>query len=183
MVFEKGHAISPGTIGLLNSTGRVNVDVFEKPTVRIIATGDELVKPGNELKEGQIYASNGETISGALKSYGFACKEHIQIQDDYPSILQGIKNCLDSSDILLLSGGISVGEYDFVKKALEENGVEEVFYKVFQKPGKPLFFGRKENKCVFGLPGNPASSLTCFYVYVLPLLQKMAGGHGTGLRR
>lgn len=88
---------------------------------------------------------------------------------------------MESCDVLIVSGGISVGDYDFVKQSLEENGVNELFYKVFQKPGKPLYFGRKDNQFVFALPGNPASSLTCFYVYVLPLLQKLSGYETTGL--
>ncbi|HYW34786.1 MAG TPA: molybdopterin-binding protein, partial [Balneolaceae bacterium] len=105
------------------------------------------------------------------------------IKDDFEAIKAGIADYLDRSDVLLLSGGISVGDYDFVKQALEENGVTELFYKVFQKPGKPLFFGRKKNTFVFALPGNPASSLTCFYIHVLALLQKLSGANQTGLQR
>lgn len=183
LVFEKGHTISASTIGLLCSLGLTDAEVYTKPRVQLISTGDELVQPGEKLAEGQIYESNGQTLSGALRSYGFSCEVRTQLRDDYLTIKEGIANSLDQCDVLLLSGGISVGEYDFVKKALEENGVKELFYKVFQKPGKPLFFGRKGDKFVFALPGNPASSLTCFYVYVLPLLQKISGSDADGLLR
>ena len=82
-----------------------------------------------------------------------------------------LKSCLSAFDVVLVSGGISVGDYDFVKEALLSNGVEELFYKINQKPGKPLFFGKKEKTIVFALPGNPASTLTSFYVYVYPALK------------
>jgi len=89
--------------------------------------------------------------------------------------IKAVESCLANFDVVLISGGISVGDYDYVKEALLKNGVTELFYKINQKPGKPLFFGRKENKIVFALPGNPASSLTCFYVYALPALKKIMG--------
>jgi molybdopterin molybdotransferase len=157
--------------------------VFKKPDVRIISTGNELIPPGEPKSEGQIYESNSFALQSALNRYGFKCREKTHIEDDFAAIKSGIADYLERSDVLLLSGGISVGDYDFVKQALEENGVTELFYKVFQKPGKPLYFGRKQNKFVFALPGNPASSLTCFYIHVLPLLQRFSGAKETGLKR
>ncbi|MDX1637932.1 MAG: molybdopterin molybdotransferase MoeA [Balneolaceae bacterium] len=182
-VFARGHHITPATVGLIGSLGISHVTVFEKPAVRIISTGDELVPPGRSKSEGEIYESNSYALNAALQRFGFTCRERNQISDDFSAITSGISDFLDRSDLLLLSGGISVGEYDYVKKALEENGVTELFYKVFQKPGKPLFFGRRQQTFVFALPGNPASSLTCFYIYVLPLLQKLSGALQTGLQR
>jgi len=182
-VFSSGHFISPATVGLIGSLGINRVKVFPKPDVRIISTGDELVAPGNPKSEGQIYESNSYALTAALTNFGFDCKQSNHIKDNFKAIKDGIADYLDRSDVLLLSGGISVGDYDFVKQALEENGVTELFYKVFQKPGKPLFFGRKKNTFVFALPGNPASSLTCFYIHVLPLLQKLSGANQTGLQR
>ncbi|MEX0769489.1 MAG: gephyrin-like molybdotransferase Glp [Balneolaceae bacterium] len=182
-VFSPGHFLSPATIGLVGSLGIDRVKVFKKPKIRILSTGDELVPPGSEKSKGQIYESNSYALNAALKNFGFDCREKTHIKDDFSAIKAGIADFLDRSDVLLLSGGISVGDYDFVKQALEENGITELFYKVFQKPGKPLFFGRKENKFVFALPGNPASSLTCFYIYVLPFLQKFSGAIETGLKR
>lgn len=183
IVFKVGHVINAATLGLLGSLGLENIEVFQKPTVKLITTGNELITPGQPKEEGQIYESNSFALSGALEQFGFRCSEKIQIKDDYEATKSGIAAALDSCDVLLLSGGISVGDYDFVKQALEENGVEEQFYKVMQKPGKPLFFGRKADKFIFALPGNPASSLTCFYVYVLPLLQKISGAEKYGLTR
>ncbi|MHA7863077.1 molybdopterin molybdotransferase MoeA [Flagellimonas marinaquae] len=180
-VFEKGHVLSPPSLALMGSLGWSELDVFSKPRVNIITTGNELVKPGNPKTEGQIYESNSYAIAGALQQFGFQHHQKIQLQDDFETTKAGIKTALDSCDVLIVSGGISVGDYDFVKQSLEENGVNELFYKVFQKPGKPLYFGRKQNQFVFALPGNPASSLTCFYVYVLPLLQKLSGYSKTGL--
>lgn len=182
-VFGPGQFISPATVGLIGSLGIDRVRVYQKPEIRIISTGNELVQPGNPKTEGQIYESNSYALSAALKNYGYNCREKTHVKDDFSAIKRGIAEFLESSDVLLLSGGISVGDYDFVKQALEENGVRELFYKVFQKPGKPLYFGRKKDTFVFALPGNPASSLTCFYVHVLPLLQKLSGANETGLPR
>lgn len=182
-VFEAGHAITPATLGMVGSLGIDTLKVFQKPAVRMITTGSELIAPGETRKEGQIYESNSLALTGVLEKFGFSCTEKQQIGDDFKDIKTGIEKYLKSSDVLLLSGGISVGEYDYVKQALLENGVEELFYKVFQKPGKPLFFGRKKDTFVFALPGNPASALTCFYLYVLPLLQKLSGAAETGLQR
>lgn len=180
-VFIEGHILNPPSLALMGSLGLENLKVFSKPRVNIITTGNELVKPGQPKTEGQIYESNSYAISGALQQFGFEHHQKTQIQDDFEATKAGIKTALESCDILIISGGISVGDYDFVKQSLEENGVNELFYKVFQKPGKPLYFGRKGNQFVFALPGNPASSLTCFYVYVLPLLQKLSGYPKAGL--
>lgn len=180
-VFERGHVLNPPSLALMGSLGLERLEVFSKPKVNIITTGNELVKPGQPKAEGQIYESNSYAIAGALQQFGFGHHQKAQIQDDFEATKAGIKGALESCDVLIISGGISVGDYDFVKQSLEENGVKELFYKVLQKPGKPLYFGRKDNKFVFALPGNPASSLTCFYVYVLPLLQKLSGFVKIGL--
>ncbi len=182
-VFAPGHFISPASVGLIGSLGMNRVKVFGKPGIRIISTGDELVAPGHKKSAGQIFESNSYALKAVLKRFGFECRQNAHIKDDFSAIKTGIAEFLDHSDVLLISGGISVGDYDFVEQALEENGVTELFYKVFQKPGKPLYFGRKNNKFVFALPGNPASSLTCFYIHVLPLLQRLSGASETGLER
>ena len=97
--------------------------------------------------------------------------------------MESVNKALSNSDVIIISGGISVGDYDFVKEALKRLDIKEIFYKVRQKPGKPLFFGIKEDKFIFALPGNPASTLTTFYVYVLPLLLKLKGSKTKGLVR
>lgn len=181
LVFSRSYQITAAGIGMIGSLGLDQIKVFKKPIIRLITTGNELVAPGGSLEGGQIYESNSGAIEAALNSKGFTSAGNEQIRDDFEQIKTGIAEALKNAGVLILSGGISVGDYDFVKQALEENGVEELFYKVKQKPGKPLFFGRKENKFVFALPGNPASSLSCFYIYVLPLLQKLSGLTGNGL--
>lgn len=182
VVFERGYTITPAGIGMIGSMGIDKTEVFRKPVINLITTGNELIKPGNAIKEGQIFESNSYALTAACESYGFKVENSKQIQDDFEAIKSGINDSLETADVLILSGGISVGDYDFVKQALEESGVTEQFYKVFQKPGKPLYFGRKEDKFVFALPGNPASSLSCFYIYVLPLLFKLSGSKKMGLK-
>ncbi len=181
-VFSAGQKINSSVIGMLSSFGMTEVKVCSKPGITLLTTGDELVQPGQPLKEGQIYESNSNTLRATLRQLGFS-STYGHIKDDFERTRKTIAQHLDRSDVLLISGGISVGDYDYVKKALEENGVEEIFYRVFQKPGKPLFFGKKGSKYVFGLPGNPASSLVCLYVYVYPLLKKLSGGPFEGLTK
>lgn len=179
VVFKAGQKINPSVIGLLSSFGLQEVKVYSKPTISLLTTGNELIEPGQSLKEGQLYESNGATLSAALEKKGYKLQHHEHIKDDYESTKKGIGTHLDKSNVLLISGGISVGDYDYVKKALEKNGVEEIFYKVMQKPGKPLFFGRKGDTFVFGLPGNPASSLVCLHIYVMALLSRLSGSTET----
>ena len=174
-VLKKGTLVNEATIGFLAGLGIQEIEVYKKPKVGILATGNELQEPGTPLKKGSIYESNAIMLQAALLRLGIEDIQVFKAKDDYEQTKNAITKALEKVDVLLISGGISVGEYDFVKQALEENGVEEIFYKVNQKPGKPLFFGKKSDKTVFALPGNPGSSLTCFYVYVLGALRKMMG--------
>ncbi|WP_416443562.1 gephyrin-like molybdotransferase Glp [Leeuwenhoekiella sp. A16] len=174
-VLKKGTLVNEATIGFLAGLGIQEIEVYKKPKVGILATGNELQEPGTPLEKGSIYESNAIMLQAALLRLGIDDIQVFKAKDDYDQTKTAISNALEKVDVLLISGGISVGEYDFVKQALEENGVEEVFYKVNQKPGKPLFFGKKSDQTVFALPGNPGSSLTCFYVYVLGALRKMMG--------
>lgn len=114
-------------------------------------------------------------LQAALLNANFDTISIYEVNDDLLNTKESIKKALQENDILLISGGISVGDYDFVKTALEELQVETLFYKVNQKPGKPLFAGKINDKLIFALPGNPAASLTCYYVYVLPILKKNVG--------
>jgi molybdopterin molybdotransferase len=182
-VLPAGHAVSAATVGLLVSLGLSQVSVFRKPGIGLLTSGNELVEAGQPLTGSQVYDSNSHSLAAALSRYGFACTGRLLLRDDPVAIREGIARLLGQADVLLVSGGISVGDHDYVKQALEENGVQEVFYKVWQRPGMPLYFGKKGHQFVFALPGNPASSLTCFYVYVLPLLQRLSGAQETGLMR
>lgn len=174
-VLTKGSIINEATIGFLAGLGISNITVYRKPKVCIIATGDELVKPGNKLKPGKIFESNTIMLQTALRRIGIRKVKTYKAKDTTEDTKTLIKRGLSAFDVVLISGGISVGDYDFVKESLSINDVEEIFYNVNQKPGKPLYYGKKGKNLVFGLPGNPASSLTCFYVYVIPAIRKMMG--------
>lgn len=175
LALKKGAKLNEAAIGFLACLGITTVSVYKTPKVAILVTGNELQQPGTDLEIGKIYESNSIMLKAALQKAGIKDIKIIAVKDDYQATKMNIKNALDANDILLVSGGISVGDYDFVKEALLENDVEELFYKINQKPGKPLWFGKKQDTYVFALPGNPASALTCFYIYALPLLRKMCG--------
>lgn len=174
LVVQKGTLISPSVIGVLSAIGMDKVDVFKQPNVSVIVTGNELVKPGNELKNGQIYESNSFTLKASLNAIGIEPTLE-SVVDDFEKTKDCIKNAINRSDVVILTGGISVGDYDFVGKALEDLDVNQLFYKVKQKPGKPLYFGERNGVTVFALPGNPSAVLTCYYMYVLPSILKMIG--------
>lgn len=178
-----GTYIDAATVGYLATLGLTKIEVYKKPTVAILTTGDELVKPGQALKYGQVYESNSVMLDAAFKSKGISNITHLKIQDDYQATVSAIQSVIESNDFVILSGGISVGDYDFVGKALQELAVEQVFYKVKQKPGKPLYFGKKGKTTIFALPGNPAAALTSFYVYIYPSLQQFQGGEFKGCQR
>lgn len=181
LALQAGAILNPAAIGFLAGLGITGVDVVKQPKISLITTGNELVEPGNELKGGQIYESNSAMLCAAFQTYHFKNYTISKVEDDYDLTKNAIETELDNSDFVILTGGISVGDYDFVGKALQEIGVKELFYKINQKPGKPLYFGRIGNKVVAALPGNPAAALTCFYRYVLPVLNQMAGKGFFGL--
>lgn len=167
--------LSPGSIGLLASLGIELVSVFSPPRIGIILTGDEIVDLGNKLLPGQIFNSNGPALEAYLKNLGVEKVTVYKAKDEASEVVKVIQEALAEVDILLLTGGISVGDYDFVKGGLEENGVTQLFYKVRQRPGKPLYVGHKEGQIVFALPGNPASVLSCFIQYVKPIILNWMG--------
>jgi molybdopterin molybdotransferase len=175
LVLKANTLINPAAIGFLACLGITEIKVFAKPKVAIVVSGNELVKVGNKLAEGKIYESNSLMLEAALQEIGIKKTKTFTVKDNLKATIIVLKACLSSFDIVLVSGGISVGDYDYVKEALLSNGVEELFYKINQKPGKPLFFGKKEDTLVFALPGNPASTLTSFYIYVYPALKISMG--------
>lgn len=175
IALHKGAVLNPGAIGFLAGLGIPSVSVFPKPKVSIIVTGSELQKSGTKLENGQIYESNSFALKAALESIGIVATRVSNIGDDEAVTKNSLAFAIENSDVVLVSGGISVGKYDFVGKSLQELEVENVFYKIAQKPGKPIFFGKKRECLVFALPGNPASALSCFYEYVVPALKIMQG--------
>lgn len=180
---KKGTLLTPAALAFATSLGIVEISVHKKPTIAILVTGNELVEAGKPLQYGQIYESNAIMLTTACVGLGFDQITNYKAADNYQDTLSILGKVIAKHDIILVSGGISVGDYDFVGKALKELGVTEMFYKVNQKPGKPLFFGKKENKVIFALPGNPGAALTCFYVYVQLALQKLSGNHSFAVTR
>ncbi len=173
LALKKNTPLSPAAIGFLAGMGIASIKAYPKPAISIIITGKELQQPGKPLLYGQVYESNSFMLEAALQRIGIA---GIQIQwiDDNPGLLQqALAEALPGSDIVLLTGGVSVGDYDFTAAAAKACGVNCLFHRVKQRPGKPLYFGKKENRLVFGLPGNPSSVLTCFYEYVIPALEEL----------
>ncbi|MGB3775867.1 MAG: gephyrin-like molybdotransferase Glp [Leeuwenhoekiella sp.] len=175
LVLNQGTFLNEAALGFLAGLGIERIPFIEVPKVGVLVTGDELQELGKPLREGQIYESNGLTLQLALKRAGIENVTCRKVGDRLEQTIEAIAELLDNNDVILISGGISVGDYDFVREALAKNGVNEIFYKINQKPGKPLWYGTKDKKSVFALPGNPGSSLTCFYVYVWPTLRKIRG--------
>jgi len=171
LALPKNSLLSPGAIGFLAGMGISHVNVFVRPSVSIIVTGDELQQPGHALAYGEVYESNSYALKTILQQLQITAIEVYRAADNLNELTQVLKQALANSDLVLLTGGVSVGDYDFVLQAAEACGVVQLFHKIKQRPGKPLYFGKKENKRVFGLPGNPSSVLTCFYEYVLSALQ------------
>ena len=174
----KDSYLNPAAIGFLTALGITKVKVYQKPDIGIIITGNELVSAGENLPNGKVYESNSIMLKTALYNANFKDISLHHIDDDFENTKKTLEKVINENDIVVVSGGISVGDYDFVGKALESLNVEILFYKVNQKPGKPLLMGKQGDKIIFALPGNPAASLTCLYVYVLPTLQRYSGIDG-----
>ena len=173
IAMAEGTYLSAAAIGFLAGIGCTHVTVYAPPRVTIILTGNELQEPGIPLEFGQVYEANSAQLKAALQKLGIKDVEVLRAADDAAELQSVLQKALDTSAVVLLNGGVSVGDYDYVIQSAKACGVEQKFHKIAQKPGKPLYFGTKNEKLVFGLPGNPSSSLTCFYEYVLPALEKL----------
>ncbi len=174
LVLEAGHVITPPMVGILATLGYPEIAVSTRPRVAVISTGDELVDPWETLAPGKIRDSNGPSLAAQVVSAGGEALPPFRARDTLESIRAIVEQALDA-DVLLFSGGVSVGSYDFVKQVLDEMGMELFFWKVRQRPGKPLAYGVLQGRYIFGLPGNPVSSAICFEQYVRPALAKMLG--------
>jgi molybdopterin molybdotransferase len=175
LALPAGVRLSPAAIGFLAGMGVSEVEVIKIPSVGILVTGNELCEPCKPLGYGQVYESNSLTLRAALTSMGMNVATVLHAKDDPVQLVQMLASLLNENDMVLMTGGVSVGDYDFTMRAFDTCGVKKVFHKIRQKPGKPILFGMKDNKPVFGLPGNPASVLTCFYQYVWPALGRLMG--------
>lgn len=174
LALKKNTVLKPAAVGFLASMGITEIIACPLPSVSIIVTGNELQTPGQQLQFGQVYESNSWSLRAAAWQMGMGTVQVYRAEDKLEAVVSTLQEALSKSDVVCLTGGVSVGDYDFVVAAAGQVGVEKVFHRIKQKPGKPLYFGRKGKQLVFGLPGNPASVLSCFYQYVEPALKKIA---------
>jgi molybdopterin molybdotransferase len=185
-VLRRGHALRAIETGLLAELGVSAVHVFSRPTVAVLATGDELVSCHEIPAAGQIRNSNGPLLEQLVVASGCPVRDLGVARDTEPELNQRIAEGLQD-DVLLLSGGVSAGVLDLVPHVLKQRGAVEVFHQVQMRPGRPLWFGfvagEGSDKLVFGLPGNPVSALVCFHLFVRPGLARLAGRAGEGLCR
>jgi molybdopterin molybdotransferase len=174
-LLRPGKCISPMDVAVIASCGLPRVEVSRTPVIRIISTGNELVPAGEPIEPHQIRMSNGPAIQAMLGRHGYSDCSHDHIADEPKLLRDRIGTHLDAADILVLSGGVSMGKADYVPEVLGELGVEVVFHRVSQRPGKPMWFGTgPQGQAVFALPGNPVSALVCCRQYVIPALAKAA---------
>ena len=175
-VISAGDIIRPSEIGMLASVSRSSIHVYQRPLVAILCTGEELVDVDESLNDAKIVSSNSYTLAAQVKDCGAIPMQLGIARDRKEEIEQKLRQGL-RADVLVSSAGVSVGDYDYVKDVLSDLGMEMIFWKVAMKPGKPLVFGTIRGKPVFGLPGNPVSSMVSFEQFVRPSLLKMMG-HG-----
>jgi molybdopterin molybdotransferase len=174
LILKSGTKIRPAEIGMLAALNIKNVSVTRKLTISILATGDELAQMEEELLPGRIRNINSYSLYAEVSRHGCNPIDLGAARDTKEELLEKLKKGKEGH-ILIIAGGVSVGDYDYVKAALKELGMREVFWKIAMKPGKPVLFGLLENTLVFGLPGNPVSALVTFRQFVLPAIYKMQG--------
>jgi molybdopterin molybdotransferase len=182
LVMTAGKTLSPSDLGMLASLNRAMVDVWRRPRVAIVATGDELVDIDQVPTGAQVVNSSAYALAGAIREAG-AEPLMLKVARDRPEEVRARLAEALAFDVVLSTGGVSVGQFDHVKVVLDELGLRQLFHGVAQKPGRPLKFGTIGGRPIFGLPGNPVSTMVCFYLYVRPALLKMGGATRTGLPR
>jgi molybdopterin molybdotransferase len=175
-LLNAGTRLGPAEIAVLASNGLTHACVTRPPRIVVVSTGNELIEPGRAVEDWQIYRSNAHGVIAALQRRGFHSLAQDHLPDDLPALRARLQAHLDAYDILILSGGVSMGRFDYVPQALAELGVSVVFHKIAQRPGKPMWFGVGENgTTVYALPGNPVSTLMCLLRYVFPGLESALG--------
>ena len=171
-----GELITPMGVAIIASCGLEQVTVSRQPSIRVISTGNELIRPGQAIEPHQVRMSNGPSVVAMLNQHGYSDCAHDHLVDDPEILKDRLARHLAEADVLILSGGVSMGKADFVPQVLTDLGVEVVFHKISQRPGLPMWFGIAPDKqLVFALPGNPVSTLVCCRQYVLPALRQAAG--------
>ena len=175
IAIKKGHEINPASLGFITELEFKKVKVYRKPKLALLTTGAELIGVDEDIRPGKIRDTNSVILEAALSQELVDLCYTARVKDNVSDMGEKIKKNLKTCDILVITGGVSIGEYDYVKDVLNNVGVKKIFWNVSQRPGGPMYFGIKDNILVFGLPGNPASSLVCFYEYIRPSLLKMIG--------
>ncbi|MBV8429780.1 MAG: molybdopterin molybdotransferase MoeA [Solirubrobacterales bacterium] len=175
-VLAAGTRIGAAELGAAISAGAAEISVFQRPRVTVLCTGDELREPGEPLAAGEIYNSNGPMLVAQASRCGAQTDGWRRLADDAAATETGLEEALAANQVVIVSGGVSVGPHDHVKPALAKLGVEEVFWGVALQPGKPTWFGIREGALVFGLPGNPVSAAVTFSLFVAPALAGLQGG-------
>jgi len=174
-VLRHGTTLTPAALGVAVTAGRATVPCGRRPKVAILSTGDELQPPGAPLGPGQIHNANGVTLAALAAEAGADVLGHAVVSDTERAVRDAIATALDTADVLVLSGGVSVGPHDHVKPALDALGVRERFWRVALRPGKPTWFGTHHHQLVFGLPGNPVSAMVTFLLFARPALRALQG--------
>ena len=182
LVMSDGKVLTPADLGMLASVNRAMVEVIRRPRVAIVATGDELVDVDQPPTGAQVVNSSAYALAGAVREAGADAVILKVARDDAREIRDRLAEAM-TFDAVVSTGGVSVGQFDHVKGALDELGMRQLFHGVAQKPGRPLKFGTVGYRPIFGLPGNPVSTLVCFYLYARPALRKMGGMRRVGLPR
>lgn len=176
---RRGTKVSPRHIGFFAALGLSRLKVWRPPRIMIISTGDELVSPGEPLRHGQVYSLMGPMLRAQCAALGIHDVVSTSVSDDISSIVAAIN--AHPWDILLVTGGMSKGDYDFVRRAFSESSIEEIFYRISVRPGKPIFFGHRKQGLVFGLPGNPVAAFVGFHVFVRSLIERIFTGENYSL--
>jgi molybdopterin molybdotransferase len=176
LMLRAGTEISAPEIALAATQGYGDLPVYRRPRIVVLSTGTELVEPGTrELSPGEIFDSNSFALLAQAREAGAEARRVAAASDDADVLRDAMEEALESADAVVTSGGVSVGEKDLVKGTLLNLGVEQVFWGIKLKPGKPVFFGTRDDARFFGLPGNPVSAMVCFELFVRPALMKMMG--------
>jgi molybdopterin molybdotransferase len=181
VVLHSGTLLGAAELGVAASTGAAEIECARRPRVAVVVTGDELVEPGVPLRAGEIRNTNGYAVPAQVVAAGATVSSVETVGDDYEETVAALERAL-TADVVVTTGGVSVGAHDHVKPALAELGVGEVFWGVALRPGHPTWFGTAGRVLVFGLPGNPVSAMVTFHLFTRPALDRMLGTHRTPRR-
>ncbi|HEY4292462.1 molybdopterin molybdotransferase MoeA [Luteibacter sp.] len=174
-IAEAGQRITAGLLAAFAMAGIDSVEVYRRPRVAVLVTGDEVIRVGEPLAPGQVYDANGPLLRAWFVEHGYGEPVIAYVRDDEVALEEAMSAALDSADFIVTSGGVSVGDRDFVPVVADRLGVRQIFWKVSQKPGKPLWFGMRDDKVLLGMPGNPAAVLVCLAVHARAVLAQLEG--------